>query len=160
MAVVSQETEPDKPRIKISAQTIKQKIFAILLTIAGVDAQPDTLDKGPWYYLMEQYAAEQLVIWNNTANNKIRWVEEGITYFSRIECRRIMDSFNEARTTSASSSSSIPRQLVETALLHIIVRIYNPFEMLLIRLKYLAVAMGPQLATNKRTRSATPPPAC
>eukprot|EP00962_Isochrysis_galbana_P040975 scaffold14925_cov97-Isochrysis_galbana.AAC.2 len=66
MAVVTQEPPPGVPRIKISAQSMNQRIFTILLSsIAGVDAQPDTLDKGPygpWFYLIEQYAAEQLTM--------------------------------------------------------------------------------------------------
>eukprot|EP00962_Isochrysis_galbana_P035394 scaffold12131_cov112-Isochrysis_galbana.AAC.11 len=56
MAVVTQEPPPGVARVKIPAQSMNQRIFTILLSsIAGVDAQPDTLDKGPygpWFYLI------------------------------------------------------------------------------------------------------------
>eukprot|EP00962_Isochrysis_galbana_P011699 scaffold3299_cov116-Isochrysis_galbana.AAC.4 len=69
--------QPGVARVKIPAQSMNQRIFTILLSsIAGVDAQPDTLDKGPygpWFYLMEQYAAEQLALF--ATNNPLYYYE-------------------------------------------------------------------------------------
>eukprot|EP00962_Isochrysis_galbana_P021056 scaffold6194_cov131-Isochrysis_galbana.AAC.4 len=60
MAVVTQEPPPGVARVKIPAQSMNQRIFTILLSsIAGVDAQPDTLDKGP-------YALRPLVLLDGT----------------------------------------------------------------------------------------------
>jgi hypothetical protein len=145
MAVVSQEVQPGTTRIKISAQTMNQKIFSILLAcIAGVDAQPDTLDKGPygpWYYLMELYAAEQLALYG--ATNQLTYTDptSGRTVKIIIQCRKIL----EEAAKQGASSSSIPRALIEASLLHIIVRVYSPEHFVLIRLKFLAVAMGGEL---------------
>eukprot|EP00962_Isochrysis_galbana_P037485 scaffold13144_cov116-Isochrysis_galbana.AAC.1 len=148
MAVVTQEPPPGVARVKIPAQSMNQRIFTILLSsIAGVDAQPDTLDKGPygpWFYLMEQYAAEQLALF--ATNNPLYYYEGENKIHIKIECRKILDDANNRRNaTSSSNNNSIPRQLIESSLLHIIVRVYSPAEYVLIRLKHLANAFGDQL---------------
>jgi hypothetical protein len=144
-AVVSQEPLPGTTnRIKILAHIMNQRVFSILLTIRGVDAQPDTIDKGPyrpWFYLTEKYAAEQLTLF--AINNPMHYTDpnSGINVNITIKSRKIL----EDKANSASGSNSIPRTLIETSLLHIIVRVYTPEIYLLIRLKFLAVALGEEL---------------
>eukprot|EP00962_Isochrysis_galbana_P009030 scaffold2507_cov122-Isochrysis_galbana.AAC.21 len=117
MAVVTQEPPPGVARVKIPAQSMNQRIFTILLSsIAGVDAQPDTLDKGPygpWFYLMEQYAAEQLALF--ATNNPLYYYEGENKIHIKIESRKILDDANNRRNaTSSSNNNSIPRQLIES----------------------------------------------
>jgi hypothetical protein len=144
-AVVSQEPLPGTTnRIKILAHIMNQRVFSILLTIRGVDAQPDTIDKGPyrpWFYLTEKYAAEQLTLF--AINNPMHYTDpnSGINVNITIKSRKIL----EDKANSASGSNSIPRTLIETSLLHIIVRVYTLEVYLLIRLKFLAVAQAEEL---------------
>jgi hypothetical protein len=139
VAVVSQEPYPVHPRIKISAQTINQMIRTMLLSIPGVDPQPDTIDKGPfgsWMYMMEAYAAERLAL--ACITNPLTYTEGQRI----IHLRRILE---EANNNRANNSRSIPRQLLNSSLLHVIVRIFSVSELRQIRLKYLATSMSPEL---------------
>jgi hypothetical protein len=51
----------------------------------------------------------------------------------------------EANNNRANNSRSIPRQLLDSSLLHVIVRIFSVLELRQIRLKYLSTSMAPQL---------------
>mmetsp|Transcript_1227 Transcript_1227/g.3905 ORF Transcript_1227/g.3905 Transcript_1227/m.3905 type:complete len:124 (-) Transcript_1227:2146-2517(-) len=85
---------------------------------------------------MEQYAAEQLALF--ATNNPLYYYEGENKIHIKIECRKILDDANNRRNaTSSSNNNSIPRQLIESSLLHIIVRVYSPAEYVLIRLKRL-----------------------
>eukprot|EP00962_Isochrysis_galbana_P023521 scaffold7115_cov125-Isochrysis_galbana.AAC.11 len=93
---------------------------------------------------MEQYAAEQLALF--ATNNPLYYYEGENKIHIKIESRKILDDANNRRNaTSSSNNNSIPRQLIESSLLHIIVRVYSPAEYVQIRLKYLANAFGDQL---------------
>jgi hypothetical protein len=109
-AVVSQEPLPGTTnRIKIPAHIMNQRVFSILLTIPGVDAQPDTIDKGPygpWFYLTEKYAAEHLTLF--AINNFMHYTDpnSGITVNITIKARKILeDKVNPATPPLAPTPS-------------------------------------------------------
>jgi hypothetical protein len=94
VAVVSQESYPVLPRIKISAQTIKRMI-------PGVNLQPDTSDKGPfgsWMYMMNAYAAEQLTL--ACITNPLTYTKGQRIIRLRVKCRRILDEANNNRANN------------------------------------------------------------
>jgi hypothetical protein len=116
-------------------------IFTILLSIPGVDPQPDTIDKRPFgscMYMMEAHAAEQLAL--ACITNPLTYTVGQRIIRLRVECRRILE---EANNNRANNSRYIPRQLLDSSLLHVIVRIFSVSELRQIRLKYLASSMGP-----------------
>eukprot|EP00962_Isochrysis_galbana_P019353 scaffold5639_cov100-Isochrysis_galbana.AAC.1 len=110
---------------------------------------------------MEQYAAEQLALF--ATNNPLYYYEGENKIHIKIESRKILDDANNKRNASSSSNNnSILRQLIESSLLHIIVRVYSPAEYVQIRLKYLAnvpsaISSSLSRAINKRIKSATTP---
>jgi hypothetical protein len=84
-------------------------------------------------HMMDAYAAEQLAL--ACITNPLTYTEGRRSIRLRVECRRILE---EANNNRANNSRSIPRQLLDSSLLHVIVRIASVSELRQIRLKYLA----------------------